>query len=791
MIGQTVSHYKITEKLGGGGMGVVYKAEDTRLGRNVALKFLTEEMQQDATARKRFLREAKSAAALDHPYICHIHEVGEVEGKSFISMEYVQGETLSQKLTEGPLPLKNALQTAVEVAEALEAAHKNDIVHRDLKPSNIMLTPEGHVKVMDFGLAKRVTPPEGQEEEITTVLTKQGSTLGTIPYMSPEQVRGQEVDTRSDIFSFGVVLYEMLAGVNPFSKGGHMETAKAVLSDTAPPLTRYTEDIPLLLQHTIKKMLAKEPDQRYQLIHEVRTNLGELIVTSGESEVSAEVPAASPTQRSSLWPVVAGGVVVLVILALALFWPSTVTAPGESIDSIAILPFDNRSGDPELEYISDGITQGIISRLSQLSSLDKVISSSSVRQYKGKEVDAGTVAREVDVRAVVMGNMASQGENLRIYVELVDAENNSTLWGETYTRPRSAVYELEETLSKEIADALGIQLSGEEGERLTRRYTENSAAHEAYLKGKFEFGKDTAESQLKAIQYFEEAIEKDPNYAPAYVTMATSYFMLGNVHRLMPPEEAMSKAEELAKKALEIDNMLGPAHSMLGFIRATYYWDWEGAEKELKLALELDPGSSATVLSYGGLMSNLGRHDEAVALGKRAIQLDPLILGFRMPAALHLRNARRYDEAIEQYQLVLDLNPNFRGANQSLSAVYNLKGLYEEAIAAYQKFLTLGGASEEEVAGLANAYQTSGKEGYWRWMLDYWTERAKQEYVPRTDFAAIYAYLGDKDQAMRWLEEAYEEHEFRMAALNVAPEWDPLRDDPRFQDLLLRMNLEP
>jgi len=337
MIGQTISHYKITEKLGGGGMGVVYKAEDTRLGRNVALKFLPEELQQDSTSRKRFLREAKSAAALDHPYICKIYEVGEEEGQSFISMEYIQGETLSQKLTEGPLSLKNALQMAVEIAEALNAAHKNDIVHRDLKPSNIMLTSDGHVKVMDFGLAKRVTPPDDQKKEITTALTREGSTLGTIPYMSPEQVRGQEVDTRSDIFSFGVVLYEMLAGVNPFSKGGHMETAKAVLSDTAPPLTRYTEDIPLLLQHTIKKMLAKEPDQRYQLIHEVRTNLGELIVTSGESEVSAEVAATTPTLRSYLLPVVAGGVMVLVILALALSWPITST-PEEAIDSIAVLP---------------------------------------------------------------------------------------------------------------------------------------------------------------------------------------------------------------------------------------------------------------------------------------------------------------------------------------------------------------------------------------------------------------------------------------------------------------------
>jgi len=398
-----------------------------------------------------------------------------------------------------------------------------------------------------------------------------------------------------------------------------------------------------------------------------------------------------PAKRSYLWPVVAGGLAVSVLLLLVLLVPFTATPPEEAIDSIAILPFENRSGDPELEYVSDGITQGVISRLSQLSSLDKVISSSSVSQYKGKQVDAGTVAQEVDVRAVVMGNMASQGENLRIYVELVDAENNSTLWSENYTRLRSAVYELEETLSKEIADALGIQLTGEEEERLTQRYTENSAAQEAYLKGEFEFGKNTAESNLKAIQYLEEAIEKDPNYAPAYATMAHSYGLLGSVFEVIPPEEAMPKAEELAMKALEIDNMLGRAHSVLGGIRFSYYWDWEGAEREFKLALELDPGSSLTYAPYANLMSAMGRHDEAIALGKRAIQLDPALLGLRMVTAGVLHNARRYDEAIEQCQIALDLNPNFRVAYQLLSWGHESKGLYEDAIAAYQKFLTLWG----------------------------------------------------------------------------------------------------
>jgi len=375
---------------------------------------------------------------------------------------------------------------------------------------------------------------------------------------------------------------------------------------------------------------------------------------------------------------------------------------------------------------------------------------------------------------------------------LVDGVDSNILWGDTYTRPRSQLYEIEEYLSKEIADALGIQLSGGEEERLTRRYTENSEAHEAYLKGEFEFGKGTAESLLKAIQYFEEAIEKDPNYAPAYATMAISYNLLGSVHGVIPPGEAMPKAEGLAMKALEIDNMLGQAHGVLANIRYRYHWDWEGAEKEFKLALELDPGSSVTHATYAALMSAMGRHDEAIALCKRAIQLDPALLGLRISTAVVLQLARRYDEAIEQLQTVLDLNPNFWIVYQRLRWVYESKGLYGDAVAAYQKFLTLEGvASEEEITGLADAYQTSGKEGYWQWRLDYWTERAKQETVQAYWFAEIYAHLGDKDQAMRWLEESYEKHEFFLTFLTVAPAFGPLRDDPRFQDLLRRMNLLP
>jgi len=743
MIGQTVSHYKITEKLGGGGMGIVYKAEDTRLGRNVALKFLTEELQQDSAAKKRFLREARSAAALDHPYICHIHEVGEAEGKSFICMEYVQGETLSQKLTEGPLPLENALQMAVEVAEALEAAHKNDIVHRDLKPANIMFTPEGHVKVMDFGLAKRVTPPDDQKEEITTALTKQSSTLGTVPYMSPEQIRGQEVDTRSDIFSFGVVLYEMLAGVNPFSKGGHMETAKAVLSDTAPPLTRYTEDIPLLLQHTVKRMLAKEPDQRYQLIHEVRTDLGELIVGSGESEVSAEVLAATPAKRSYLWPAVAGGVMVLIILALVWLWPYT-PAPAEgAINSIAILPFENASNDPELEYLSDGIADSIISSLSQIANL-KVMSSSAVRRYKGTNVDPQVVAEELGVRAVMLGRILRPGDAFSIRVELVDAQDNTQIWGEQYSRQPDEILSLQEEIAQEISQKLRLQISREEQAQLAVQGTQSPEAYQAYLKGLYHWNQRTEEGFDRAVEYFNEAIAEDPTYAKAYATLADTYYLLASsrtIKEMYPLEMAA------ALKALEIDPRLAEAHAVMGLIKR-HDLDWSGAETAFKRAIELNPNSSRSHHSYANFLRGQRRFDEALSELRKALQE------------------------------ILEIDPRRREPHYWLVRAYWFKGQREDAIAAAERGASLG-INRPDPVFLGHVLSGNREEAIRT--LENWT--GLQPPVR----AALYAILGDKDRTIELLENALDEGYSGVVWANVWLEFEPLRDDPRFHDLLRRM----
>ena len=784
MVGTTISHYKVLEKIGQGGMGEVYLAEDTRLGRNVAVKFLPEKFAQNRMALERFRREARAASALNHPNICVIYDIGEHEGQPFIVMEYLEGQTLSSMIQDSALSTDQLLKFGAQVAEALKVAHSKGIIHRDIKPANVIVTESGSIKLLDFGLAKLAEAPYGPQG-MDSHLTAVGMAVGTPYYMSPEQLMEKEVDARSDIFSFGVLLYEMATGTLPFTGKDIKIVFNKILTTSPTSLLNSNPECPAELERLIQKALEKDPEERYQSAKEILVDLKRL-----RRDSSGEVVARAAKQRGYFWPTFVGGAMVLVLLALSLFWPFTPTLPREVIDSIAVLAFENRSGDPDLDYVSDGIAEGIISRLAQLSSLNKVISSSSVRQFKNKEVDARTVAQEVDVRAVVMGNMTSQGETIRIFVELIDAESNSTLWGDTYTRPRSELYEIEEYLSKEIADVLGIQLSGEEEERLTRRYTENSEAHEAYLKARSELAQFTPESLENAIQHFEEAIGRDPNYAPAYAAMAYCYYTYGIY--LADMSSQVPKVEEMAKKALELDDTLGEAHAVLGNVRRSFYWDWDGAEKEYRLAMELDPSSYEAPQGYAYLMSVLGRHDEAITLSKHAQLLDPLNFRTRMSLATQLYRARRYNEAVEQSQTVLDMNPNYGDVYRRLLSTYEATGLWDKAAAAWQKLqILLYDAGEEQVAGLTNA-AASGGDRYWRWMLDYRTEQAKQgEYLRPTSFVAIYAQLGEKDEAFEWLEKAYEERDVQLPFLTVEPLYDPLRDDPRFHDLLGRMNLEP